>query len=305
MPEEDKGWIAIAKSVVDPECRYRKIIQGIMKHKPGEEVVINKQKKATRSYKSKKHNMKFKMCSKYDILDTSQGNTYSKKSKRGMAKILSNQSLDKKLLDHITSKSGKGTSSNNLSELTKSQKHSEKKEEVPIKHKRRSSIRKLKRPTLTVTKLKDHSFKHRLTVDGGAGSPLRSSFGNNMNNMIKEIRLFSDNDSVSEGGDYIRKPKSSFHQKFDIKEWYHKLCSQNTHIACRKRACMEYTFTSHYPNIVVKTRNQMHRRIKSPEISVSLLMERGIKRRYLKGATSTENISIRKLLKEKARSPLN
>ena len=34
MPEFDKGWIAIAKSVVDDESPYRKIVKAICKHKP-------------------------------------------------------------------------------------------------------------------------------------------------------------------------------------------------------------------------------------------------------------------------------
>ena len=33
MPDFDKGWIAIAKSVVDDESPYRKIIKAIEKHK--------------------------------------------------------------------------------------------------------------------------------------------------------------------------------------------------------------------------------------------------------------------------------
>jgi hypothetical protein len=34
MPEYDKGWIAIAKAVVDNESRYSKIIKAILKHQP-------------------------------------------------------------------------------------------------------------------------------------------------------------------------------------------------------------------------------------------------------------------------------
>jgi len=34
MPDEDKGWIAIAKGIVDKESRYRRIMEEISKHKP-------------------------------------------------------------------------------------------------------------------------------------------------------------------------------------------------------------------------------------------------------------------------------
>ncbi|CAI2360141.1 unnamed protein product [Moneuplotes crassus] len=351
MPEEDKGWTAIAKSVFVPTSRYWKVLQRITKHNPENYLTHPRSKKSNKSSRSRKNHSKLR--------------NHQRRSRRGMAKVLSNQSLNLKLLETNTNKTDGKTSSNNLSSFAKSQKQPLEpiNSRRLVTHSKRKRVHhKLKRPTLTVSKLNSSSFKQRFTVQRTPKAKFRFSLKKNAADKIQEFSgindsqkrikatkqkildkqtpskfssdispqaiydltlppidasaghfrakftpqkakkssFFNDNSSVSEGEDYFRAKQSTFSQKYNIKEWYAQLCSRNKHIICQKKACMEYTFTSYFPNIAARGRHQTKVGMKSPEIrSRGNLMEKGIKRRYLKGTPSKSCASIRQLLKDK------